>query len=585
MFNLESEALSPTSTSYSTGGSSWYERYYRNYKTYKAGHNQIYSAPATRSYPQRSYSPSRTTTKQYYAPRSYHYSRTPGNYKAEFSGRITPTSISELTAVGKEVKMFDLSVTHKTFATDRSFVEAGNLNLLKFQLIDGGRVSLARNLSDFVVIVKDESGNSFTGRLDHTGRAKIYPKGLRIAKGEGLGLEVFLQLENEASFGGGTEAFRLKLVRGEISGESSRKLNSIAFVGRSSSDWVNFGRYYSGNEGFSSDTNTSVTPAFHIEGGILEAGTRNLVTAVKMESQYEDIIISSIRVRNTYGAESDNAVEMMQLVDLSAGGKILDETRLLGGEAQFDIGSDISIYRGRERTLGVFVKTSHDLSRVKQARLSIDFGANDIVARGLQSGRTLPAGFKVVNIDAKDFAFARSGGFVFEESGEKDFLAPSGGLSPVYRFHLKNEGSTPISVARISFDVSMHGMDWAGGQLDAGDVELRRRGFRSRLFTPHVSGDGRLVFDAQEALYLPAGARYEMILQLALDDLSGDDDWLRIQMLHDSDFERSNLSTIRSGGAHFIWSDHSGRPHSNFSDDWLNGKGLNLPLDPFLNKR
>jgi hypothetical protein len=570
-------ALSPTYTLSSSGysGSSWYERYYRNYDNYKK-RSVSNTAPYRRSI-YRSYN----TRKYYYNPSASNPSRTA---EVTFAGNVTPTAVSGLVKVEEMIKVMDVSVHHKTFRTDRKFVEAGNLDFIEFQLIDGGRVSQARNLWDFSVILRASEGQEFSGKFDRSGRVKIYPKGTRIAAGEGTSFEVFLRLDSSASFGNGG-GFRLKLVQAHILGESSRQMHQIKFSGRSIGDWVSFGRYYSGNEDFSSDTHFSVSPVYHIEGGILESGSRNLVAAVKLESDYEDIIISGLTIRNVYGSEADNAIIMTQLVDLSAGQKILDETRMLNGEARFDLGSDIYVYRGSERVLGIFVQTASDLSRLQSARLKIDFGSDDIAARGLQSGRILPTGFKVVRIDSKDFSFARSGGFSLEHSTEKDVFAPGGGFSPVYRFFLINSGNTPLSIGRLSFDVVIGGMDWDGGLLDAGDVKLSRRGFRSQIFSPSTSGNGRLIFDAPEPFYLEPGARQEMILQLSLEDLPKDDDWVRVSVVSDTSFVKSTLSGLRNSGAHFIWSDHSARLHSTLSDDWLSGFGVDLPLDSFINRR
>jgi len=55
------------------------------------------------------------------------------------------------------------------------------------------------------------------------------------------------------------------------------------------------------------------------------------------------------------------------------------------------------------------------------------------------------------------------------------------------------------------------------------------------------------------------------------DGNGGDGDSVSFVVEADSSYKKDTLANVRASGANFIWSDHSGRPHTSTSSDWLTG--------------
>ncbi len=109
--------------------------------------------------------------------------------------------------------------------------------------------------------------------------------------------------------------------------------------------------------------------------------------------------------------------------------------------------------------------------------------------------------------------------------------------------------------------------------------------FSSSDFSTQFLGGNTVRFDAKNEIYIPAHSTQEFALRVALKN-TGTNRYIGVKVLGDSSLNRGTLSNLKSSGANFIWSDHSGAPHVPGSGDWLSGYLFpGLPTQTLVNKQ
>ena len=165
-------------------------------------------------------------------------------------------------------------------------------------------------------------------------------------------------------------------------------------------------------------------------------------------------------------------------------------------------------------------------------------------------------------------------------------LNPLGRSEQLFRFKVLNPGDREISVGRVSMQLTLSGVEFGGG-LDVGKVQLKElvngREINGVRFNTTSAGGDTVVFDAVGEVFLGKRSEREFVLKAVLDDLPGDPDgdFVTVKILGDTVAQAGTFEQVRGGGANFIWSDHSGRPHTTSSSDWRNGRSVfGLPSNP-----
>jgi len=152
-------------------------------------------------------------------------------------------------------------------------------------------------------------------------------------------------------------------------------------------------------------------------------------------------------------------------------------------------------------------------------------------------------------------------------------------------------GSQGIEVGRISMQISPAGVEFSGGvSLDDAQIVRVDNGSRERDvgFNTVSSSGNKFVFDAGSRIYMAPGSVHEYALKLKIDNIGplDDSDSVAIKILGDSSFSKGTLSSIRTSGANYIWSDLSASPHSTTSNDWYSGYLVRgLPTGNFIRNR
>ena len=126
--------------------------------------------------------------------------------------------------------------------------------------------------------------------------------------------------------------------------------------------------------------------------------------------------------------------------------------------------------------------------------------------------------------------------------------------------------------------------------MDASDVALVRiNGSQQYAESANITAFGnKITFDFPTEFYLSRNNAVQFGLQLKLNDVSGnnDSDSIAVKILGDGVYTNGTLSSVRSSGANFIWSDTSARMHSTTTSDWFSGYLVSgLPSNTVVVKR
>lgn len=578
-----------------TGSTSYWDFYQRYYseeiRTSSPAYAPRYRLPSKTSYTPRTRVNTRAIRTSNYRVYPTNRTSTIVPVKSSVNVMVTPVTLTkEINNISNQsVKLFDIGLSNLA-SRSTTFVPAAQVQEMKFKITDNtGSVS---DFSDFDLLVEDQFF-----QFARNGYLTLKFNNLRLAAGESRALDVQIRLNDPDNFSHLPGSFRVELTEVKVQAEASVEALSTRISGNSVSDYVVLNPNPSISGG-ANDGQASVTPVF-VSGRALGSGDKAVVLSAILKASLDDFLVEKITVRNTYGANVDVLIQEVRLINQTTG-KLLATKRFTNGTAEFYLNRANQVFIGRNKEVNlVFEVLVRDRipSEMSDNRLELGFNDSDVEIFGIGSGRSVPDSRKNFNVDAETFTLTQggsnsivaSGGLSFSTS--QPFFVSNGKLDQIVRFQIQNTGSRGMSVGRIAVQAFPSGVEFSGG-ISLDDAALVRvvNGFQeypSGFNTVSASGN-TFVFDAGSELYLAAGSVQEFAVKLKLDNTGSidDSDSVSFKLLGDSSFNKGTLSTLRSSGVNYIWSDQSASPHSINSNDWYSGYLVSgLPTGNYIRYR
>ncbi len=476
------------------------------------------------------------------------------------------------------IKIFKLGINNKTVAKSTDFVEALKLDTLTFQMFSNTGIATDPRMFELGVRGSSDTDPTYF-QFESDGTVTLKFHNARVAKGEGMEFDINVRVESPANTPRVPGAFRLRLLSATASTEQTGTAVSAQIIKNALSDTITFTPGVQVSEG-ETPVVESRPVSSEIFGRIVSAGEKVFALALNFEAHYDDMLIQEITVRNTTGgADIDKFVSSIYAID-TVSGQTLGQSKFTQGKATFRFFSPIRVNREQERHIGfrVLIGNRVDTGRY-DTRFKLDVASSDVIVQGVGSGRELSDSYKNFSANTHTFLAVQSGGGfeIAPSATQPDGFSATESMERVYQFKIINPDDKEISIGRLSFDIRLSGVEFSGG-MSADDFQLKQiqrgREVEGAAFTPTVSSSNVVVFDAGTEFYIPRHGEVELVLKTKLADISGgnsDMDSVSVQVLGDSTLSTGSLSTVRSNNASLIWSDHSGRPHTLDSTDWISG--------------
>lgn len=482
------------------------------------------------------------------------------------------------------VDLFQIGLSHN--ASGRNFTEAVNIDEMRFQITDN--TGVVSDFSDFSLTTEDQDFD-----FDSRGFVTLRFLNLRLAKSENKVLDIGIKIEDPDSFPRLPGSFRVKLTGITAYKELSGTAVKVQVSGRSASDYIVLNPRPGISGGGTSIAN--ITGSQVIAGRPLGGGEKAFLLSLTLGASYDDFLLESLSVTNQHGSNVDQLVKQINLVDLGTG-KVLDSTRFVGGKARFDMNRNKQLFiprTGRVK-LGLEVQiVSNPKTDSIDNRLTMIVTSNDVELYGVGAGKNVPNSQKNISLNAKTFTVSKGtltaqGGIYF--SSDQPIFFTTKTLNQVARFKIVNAGTRDLSFGRFSLQVVPNGVAFVNGgtTADLQLVELFNGVTQFPRFTTTSVSSNIATFDATSEIYIDAGQTREFALLAALENTgsNSDSDGISIILLGDSTLSKGTLSSVRGAGSRFIWSDHSGAPHTPSSNDWLSGFQFpGVPTNAFVNTR
>ncbi len=568
-----------------------YWDYYRDYYANKYGASRSSYTPryssrrSTSRYVRPTYRTRTTNYNRSYTPTtSNRYSnRRTNNYSNYLYGRRNQASSPVIRATSNPITLrqdvneisstpidlFNIGL-HYPRVSSTQLYPAALVREMTFRIVDNSGV--VSEFDDFELVVEDQAF-----QFNRNGYITLDFQNLRLAQSESRELNVQIKVEDPDVFPRLPGSFRVKLEKVWATDENATQQIPVQISGRSISDYVVLNPRVGTSGGGS--VSAQLTPR-KVYGRTLSAGEKEVVFSAVLGANRDDFLVEKITVTNSFGSNIDSLTDEIRLINQNTG-QVLSSRKFIGGSAVFDLGrNDILIPRNKEVALAFELAVRNTLPQgVTDNRIELNMSPSDVEIFGIGSGKVVPDSSKFFNTDNETFTIAQGGGGmggITFSAGQPAFVS-TGDLNEMARFTISNAGSGSISVGRISVQSFLSGVEFPGG-LSTDDVELREiyqgREAPSTSFVTTGASGNILTFDASSEIYIEGNSSREFTIKMALDNLtSGDDeaDSVTFKILGDTSFNKGTLSSVRSSGANFVWSDHSGRPHNTGSSDWLSG--------------
>lgn len=467
-------------------------------------------------------------------------------------------------------KAFVIHIYHRSLGDDRILQEAVLLDQIEFQMFS--QSGIAKDPEDFELVVNGEKGYGF----DDDGRLNLQFQNARIAKGEDIELNIGVRVRNPEMTASDKGSFRLRVLNAKAVTESKGTSVPLSLTGSTITDFIAYDPVTktSGNPVFSSrDTN--------IYGKTLSAGSKANVLALNFEAYYDDMEVESVILRDTLSRGTIDSFARRIVAKSSVTGKTVGSARFVHGAARIQFKNPLKVDRGGDRHQVVFEIEIDDKVNTKYNQFKLSVDPRDIEVYGRGSGKDLPDSAKNMRVDADIFEVVQSGGDMYVTPSEvqpETLAIIDTRPTQVFKFQIHNQEFKELSVARVSLDVRLSGLAFPDGR-SVDDFELRQqyqnRDIRSVTFTPSLSGNDTVHFDADREIYIGRNSHADFVLKVKMENEGphSEFDSVAVSVLGDgSDISKGTLEEVRSANANFIWSDHSGAPHIDGSDDWLSGR-------------
>jgi len=476
------------------------------------------------------------------------------------------------------VEIFELGLSRSPDFKSVRAPSVAKFTGLKFQIFDNS--GSATNPTDFSI---DFDGKIF--RFDRSGQATLKFKNFRLPPGKTSSIRFGIRVADPEKMPILAGSLRVRIFGATAVDESTFEKIPVKISGTTVSRTIRIDPIATtSNSGVATATSTRV------HSKILAGGDRAIALGLNFSANFDDLSIRRLKFFNKFGQDAGSMIEKASIFDIDTGAK-LASTKFIRGKADFRFSPGIRINRGSQIRLGLEIQVKQKPKTVdRNSKLQIELESSEIVS--LATGRDLSDSDKNIDIDSVIFQIASGKIRVSVPLGQEDqSFVPSGNLDRFFRFKIQNLSRRPASLGRISFKISLGGVEFTGG-VSPDDVRLVRldesgREVSGTEFLASIDGD-TFIYDAKTQSDLPRHRVADFVLKLRLSDLPGNDrgDFVKIQILSDSDFDNGKISNLRAVGRNFIWSDHSASPHDLNSTDWLSGRLVpGIPTSPIVFRR
>ncbi|MCF7812387.1 hypothetical protein K9M59_02210 [Candidatus Gracilibacteria bacterium] len=490
--------------------------------------------------------------------------------------------VSSITS--QPIRVFQIGVSNNSRGVGTDFVEPVLLDTLTFQMFSNS--GIASDPTNFSLVLEGVEGQEF--EFEQNGEVTLRFQKARLAQGDSLSFNVALKVDDPSFTPHVPGSLRLRLFRTTAVTESSQQSVRTILTGSPISDYISF----------DPAPQTTGTPQFsgtphQIFGKTLSASEEATVLALNFSAHYDDMYIREITLEDTLSNGGvDSFINKIEAINSSTG-EVLDTARFTNGRAHFQFSRRFLIPRNSQRQIHFDVQTASRINTGNQSsqfRLQLD--PADIEVWGIGSGSEIPLSNKNFSVQTDTFVVVQSGGGMrVSPASQPNGFAVSNNLNQVYRFQISNPSNQDVSLGRITLNITLSGLSYPGGR-SADDFQIKQiyggQEVSGTSFTPSLGSGNTVTFDTGTELLINRHSQVELALKLQLEDEPGDvdADSVAVQVLGDSSSMSGTLSEVRSNGANFIWSDHSGRPHTTQSKDWLSGYLVNgLPTNTVVVKR
>ncbi len=458
-------------------------------------------------------------------------------------------------------RAFDIRLQHK------GTIDAVHVDTFTFDVLHPS--GIAQDLDLFEIVINE--GEGFVIGSDR--EVTVQFQNARIAQNESLNISVGVRVRDPEQTPYQNGALKLRLKDVSFINERTQKPVPSSFVGSVVSSviaWVPSG----GSQPHQQQQISGRSE--QIYGRALSSSQKALVLKLNLESSFDDMFVESLSVYDTLSVgDIDHFVRSIRIIDEQTG-LVLDQTRFINGRARFDMNNKVYVARNQQKSLLFEVEIDSTIQTSNNTfRLQLD--PRDIDVRSASTGKELSDTRKQVDIRSDIFSVSQSGGgLAVQHLPLEGFAVVDSRPTLVKKISITNNDAKSVSIARISFDVLLSGLEYADGRsIDDFELVQMYQGRRvGALFTPTLLSGGMIRFDAEKSLVLDRGRSIELGLFLKMTDITNgrsSSDSVSVNILSDDTYYKADKQSLKSVPAYFIWSDHSGRPHSEESSDWLSG--------------
>lgn len=488
--------------------------------------------------------------------------------EATVQARLTPirprTDVHTIT--DEPLQLFKIGVKNTTQGSNTTFVEPLLLEEATFRLFANS--GIAEDVQHLELNIDGQ-----TSSFDTDGRVTVQFNNARLAQGESVDFDVFIQIKDPSTTPHIPGALRLRLDRMTAIGETSEKGVSVEPMGTVTSSKIVFDPVPTVTEG---ETSFSAGSTYlNIYGKTLSAGEEVFVLGADLFAYYDDLLLREITLKNILtGSDIDPFIDKVEAINLHTQ-EVIGTGRFSNGEVKLLLSPNPFIGRNQKMRIGfkVFVADRIPKSSL-DARFKLDIAAENLFIESKTTGQELPDSRKSFSINSQEFAIAQGKIIVSNSAHQESFAVDTNNPETVYRFNITG-GSSNMALGRISMEIFPSGCEFDDGSLDASDVQLVRiNGSQQYIEAVNIATSGnKITFDFPRELFLSRNEKITFGVRLKLDDLPGNDEYdsIAVKMLGDSNYASGTLSSVRSTGSNFIWSDTSARLHSVLTEDWASG--------------
>ena len=344
---------------------------------------------------------------------------------------------------------------------------------------------------------------------------------------------------------------------------------------------------------------------------LLVANSSNVeVLKIRFNAADDEVQVKDIYLENDqYEQTSDLSFGDRATFKLyNASNQLIQEKQMTDGTLHFELGNLDRIRVPKDDSVTVTVKVDiRDITKYNQTgarlQLALDADGSSHAAKGIAAVTaatgtdidTPAAGWG--DVVGQEFVAYRTQITIKPATSQPSITFPSPGAQEFYRFTVTADSARQAELGRVSFLVSVEGVDFNGGnevtvlQIKADGTQDNSATVTSSVFVttnsdlvtvaPIAARDTMayvVVNFANQVLSAGESRTYGLkIDETAQDGDESDDDAVTVEILQDTAYaEPATKANALAANAAIIWSDESSSSHSDTTQDWMNGYLLDI---------